>query len=51
MAVIFSKIGEDGELNIPQVQRELANYIINREWCNFVVYSNGVIVINHILIS
>ena len=48
------KRGEDGELHLPQehlyyaqVQGELA--IINREWCDFVVHSNGEIVVDHIL--
>jgi len=42
-----TKKGEDGELHLPkqnhyyaQAQGELA--VINKEWCDFVVYSNGV---------
>ena len=55
MAVnFFMKRGEDGELHLPQehpyyaqVQGELA--ITNREWCDFVVFSNGEIIIDRIL--
>ena len=50
----FMKRGEDGELHLlqehpyyAQVQGELA--ITNREWCDFVVFSNGEIVIDRIL--
>ena len=45
---------EDGELHLPQehhyyaqVQGELA--VIGREWCDFVVYSNGEVVVDRIL--
>jgi len=50
----FMKKGKDGELHLPkqhkyytQVQGELA--IIDREWCDFVVYSNGQVVVDRIL--
>jgi len=50
----FMKKGEDGQLHLPkqhnyyaQVQGELA--VINREWCDFVVYSNGEVVVDRIL--
>ena len=48
------KKGEDGELHLlqqyhyyAQVQGELA--VIGREWCDFVVYSNGEVVVDRIL--
>ena len=50
----FMKKGEDGQLHLPkqhnyyaQVQGELA--VTNREWCDFVVYSNGEVVVDRIL--
>lgn len=50
----FLKRGEDGALHLPpehhyyaQVQGELA--VIDREWCDFVVYSNGEVVVDRIL--
>ena len=50
----FLKRGEDGELHLSwqhhyfaQVQGELA--VVNREWCDFVVYSNGEVVVDRIL--
>ena len=50
----FLKRGEDGELHLSrqhryfaQVQGELA--VMNREWCDFVVYSNGEVVVDRIL--
>jgi len=46
--------GEDGLLHLPekhpyyaQVQGEMA--ILNVEWCDFVVYSNGAVVVDRIL--
>lgn len=50
----FLKKGEDGGLHLPQehhyyaqVQGELA--VIGREWCDFVVYSNGEVIVDRIL--
>ena len=50
----FMQRGEDGLLHLPkkhpyyaQVQGEMA--ILNVEWCDFVVYSNGKVVIDRIL--
>ena len=50
----FLNRGEDGELHLSrqhhyfaQVQGELA--VMNREWCDFVVYSNGEVVVDRIL--
>ena len=49
----FLRRGEDGELHLPQehhyyaqVQGELA--VTGREWCDFVVYSNGEVVVDRI---
>ena len=46
--------GEDGLLHLPekhpyyaQVQDEMT--ILNVEWCDFVVYSNGAVVVDRIL--
>ena len=51
----FLKRGENGGLHLPQkhhyyaqVQGELA-VIIGREWCDFVVYSNGEVIVDWIL--
>ena len=51
---IFSQKGADGELHLPhshryyaQVQGELA--ITNKEWCDFVVFSNNKVVVDRIL--
>ena len=50
----FLKRGKDGELHLSwqhhyfaQVQGELA--VMNREWCDFVVHSNGEMVVDYIL--
>ena len=50
----FLKKGADGELHLPhshryyaQVQGELA--ITNKEWCDFVVFSNNEVVVDRIL--
>ena len=49
----YMRRGEDRELYLPQghhyyaqVQGELA--VLDREWCNFVVYSNGQVVVDRI---
>ena len=50
----FLKRGENGGLHLPQehhyyaqVRRELA--VIGREWCEFVVYSSGEVIVDQIL--
>ena len=50
----FMQRGEDGLLHLPQkhvyyaqVQGEMA--ILNVEWCDFVVFSNGVVVVDRII--
>ena len=50
----FMQRGTDGNLHLPcdhmyyaQVQGEMA--VIGIEWCDFVVYSYGEVVVNHIL--
>ena len=50
----FMKFREDGSLYLPhdhvyyaEVQGEMA--IIGVEWCDFIVYSNGQIVVDHII--
>ena len=50
----FMKKGDDGNLHLPsdhqyysQVQGEMA--IIGVEWCDFVVYSNGCVIVDRIL--
>ena len=50
----FMKIGDDSNLHLPsdhqyytQIQGEMA--IIGVEWCDFVVYSNGCVIVDRIL--
>ena len=50
----FMRRGDDGNLHLPsdhvyytQVQGEMA--ILGVEWCDFVVYSNGCVIVDHIL--
>jgi len=54
LEISFFLRGENGELHLSQqhhyyaqVQGELA--VMDREWCDFVVYSNGEVVVDHIL--
>ena len=52
----FMHKGEDGLLHLPhnhsyyaQVQGEMA--VMNIEWCNFVVYSNGEVIVDRIVVD